>query len=302
MHARLIAYPPNQAAIIRALEAGGALQIGRAGDSGLLIDHPSISRAHAELHTQGDAWTLRDLDSKNGSFVEGSRVAEAILDRPCWLRLGDVYCEFAPLSDAEVAAGESGLRARRAVATAHTARLDGLQRLDDLLDASLRGVLELAQCERGFILLGDGETFAVRASLALDPALLGAREFSGSVGAVRRALGERRSVVANDVGREAWLASRASVVAAGLSALVCLPLLDGEHALGAVYADRTRPGPAITTLDLELLEAFAERASLWIAARHASELLAGARDDEGQPQWSGIVAAHAHAREAGDTT
>lgn len=305
MHARLIAYPPDQAAITRPLEAGGSLRIGRAGDIGMLIDHPSISRAHAELQARGDGWTLRDLDSKNGSFVEGSRVAEATLDRPCWLRLGDVYCEFAPLSEAEVAAGESGLRARRAVATAHTARIDGLQRLEDLLDASLRGVLELAQCERGFVLLaegrlGDDEAFAVRTSLALDPARLSAREFSGSVGAVRRALEQRRSVVANDIGREAWLASRDSVIAAGLSALVCLPLLDGERALGAVYADRTRPGPAITTLDLELLEAFAERASLWIAARHASELLAGARYDQSQPQWSGILAAHAHARAAGD--
>jgi hypothetical protein len=295
MHARLIAYPPDQAAITGRLEAGGSLRIGRAGDNRLRIDHPSISRAHAELLVHEGGWTLRDLGSKNGSFVEGNRVAEHRLERPCWLRFGDVYCEFALLEDAAALAGDADLRARRAAATAHTARIDGLLRLDDLLDASLRGVLDLAQCDRGFVLLRDGDGFAVRASLGLDPARMAAREFSGSVGAVRRALEQRRSVVANDIGREPWLASRASVVAAGLSALACLPLLDGERALGVVYADRAHPGPAITTLDLELLEAFAERAALWIAARHASELLAGHADAGDLQEWSSIVAAHGDA-------
>ena len=303
LQARLTAYPPDNAALTRSIGSGAALRIGRASDSGLRLDHPSISRAHAELRERDGTWHLRDLGSKNGSFVDGTPIAEAMIDRACWLRFGDVFCEFAPLSAAEIAAGESGIRARRAAATAHTARIDGLQRLDDLLDASLRGVLDLAQCERGFVLLDGVDGYSVRASLALDPARLAAREFSGSVGAVRRALEQRRSVVANDIGREAWLASRQSVAAAGLSALVCLPLLDGESTLGAVYADRVQPGPAITTLDLELLEAFAERAALWIAARRTSELLdSKLLDSRAAPlsQWNRIVAAHADDVPAGD--
>ena len=288
MQARLIAYPPEQAAIDRPLVPGEPLRIGRAPECGLRIDHPSISRAHAELACADGSWRLRDLDSKNGTHVDGIRVDEATLPRPCWLRLGDVYCELALVDESDVAAGE---RARRAAATAHTARLDGLQRLDDLLDASLRGAVELAQCERGFVLLSDGAHFTVRASLALDPQRLGMREFSGSVGAVRRALAEGRSVVSNDIGRDPWLSGRESVVAAGLTALVCLPLRDGDAMLGAIYADRVHPGPAITTLDLELLEAFAETAALWIAARRGSEQLEAAAVAD----WDGIVRAHGEA-------
>lgn len=307
LQARLTAYPPDNAALTRPIGSGAALRIGRADDCGLRLDHASISRAHAELSEHGGAWQLRDLGSKNGTFVDGTPVAQARLDHPCWLRFGDVFCEFAPLSAAQVEADDSGRRARRAAATAHTARIEGLQRLDDLLDASLRGVLELAQCERGFILLDDdvghGHGYSVRASLALDPARLAAREFSGSVGAVERVLQQRRSVVANDIGQEAWLASRASVASAGLSALVCLPLLDGASVLGAVYADRVRPGPAITTLDLELLEAFAERAALWIAARRASKQLDSQASDSTDvplPGWNAIVAAHVGDKPAAD--
>ena len=292
MQARLTAYPPDSAASIRSIGPGDALRIGRACDNGLQLEHPSISRIHAELHPAGGAWQLRDLDSKNGSFVDGTRVTLAVLDRACWLRFGDVFCEFAPLTDADVAAGESGLRQRRGAATAHTARIEGIQRLDDLIDASLRGVLDLAQCDRGFVLLDGDHGYRVRASLALDPARLATEEFSGSVGAVRRALETRRSVVVNDVGSEAWLASRASVAAAGLRALVCLPLLDGQTAIGAIYVDRVHAGPAISTLDLELLEAFTERVSLWIAARRASEWI---DDAASGAQWSSIVAMHADA-------
>jgi GAF domain-containing protein len=290
MQARLTAYPPDSAASIRSIGPGDALRIGRAGDSGLRLEHASISRRHAELHAAGDGWQLRDLGSKNGSFVDGTRITQALLDHACWLRFGDVFCEFAPLTAADIAAGESGLRARRAAATAHTARLDGVQRLDDLLDASLRGVLDLAQCERGFILLEHDGDFLVRASLAMDPARLATREFSGSVGAVRRALQSRRSLVVNDVGREGWLASRASVVAGGLDALACLPLLDGDEAIGVIYADRVHAGPPISTLDLELLEAFTDRASLWLAARRARDWLDG---ETASAPWSDIVAMHA---------
>jgi len=96
-------------------------------------------------------------------------------------------------------------------------------------------------------------------------------------------------VVANDIGQEAWLASRDSVVAAGLSALVCVPLLEDGRVLGAIYADRITRGEAITTLDLELLQAFAENASVWIAARRTSEQLEALGD---AAAWSQIVAAH----------
>jgi transcriptional regulator with GAF, ATPase, and Fis domain len=265
------------------------LRIGRAVGDGLRLDHPSVSRHHAELAYRDGAWRLRDLDSKNGSFVDGIRVHDMPLARACWLRLGDIYLEFTPISAAEAEASERGQRQRRASISARTARLDGLAQLDDLLEASLRGVVELAQCERGFVLLAQGDRFAVRASLALTPAQLSSSAFSGSVSAIRRALDQRRSVVVNEIGLDPWLASRESVVAGDLNAVVCLPLLDGRQALGAIYADRVRPGPAITTLDLELLKAFAETASLWLAARRTSDLLAGVESDL---DWDAIVAAH----------
>lgn len=302
MQACLTVRPPDRAAIVRAISPGEVLRIGRADDSGLKVDHPSVSRAHAELRQRTGTWCLQDQGSKNGTFVDGERLwgpDPRALKAQAWLRFGDVYCEFALIDDSQAALAEAARRARRAAATAHTARIDGVRKLGELLNASLRGVLELAQCQRGFVLLAqeDGAGFVVRASLAMDAAQLATREFSGSVGAVRRALRTRGSVVVNDIPGDAWLSGRASVVASNLSALVCLPLLDGDTTLGAIYADRSHVGAPITTLDQELLEAFAERAALWIAARRTSDLLASHAAGDGAPalDWNAIVDAHGEA-------
>lgn len=255
------------------LHAGDVVCVGRGEECDVRLVHPSVSRRHAQLRWEAGAWRLRDLRSKNGTRADGRAVAEVSLRDNAWLRFGDVYCEFTLLSDDEAKAGELRQQARRLRATQLTAGLQPVTGFDDLLDGSLRAVIELAHCSRGFVLLREGEDYLVRACHALDPAQLRQREFSGSVGVLQRALQERRAVVINDIGSEPWASARASVVAGGLRSLVCLPLLDADVPLGAIYADRREAGQALDTLDLELLQAFAERATLYIIARRATDAL-----------------------------
>ncbi|MGH8077708.1 MAG: GAF domain-containing protein [Lysobacter sp.] len=287
MQARLIAYPPHGAALVRWIEPDERLRIGRASDSDLRLDHPSVSRAHAELSHDGTAWRLRDLDSKNGSFADGLVTRDDRLPPACWLRFGDVHCEFAEFDDDQATLLRGREQQRRNLSAVRTHQVAGQTQFDSLLDEVLRGVVDLAGCSRGFLLLADGADYAVSASLVIDPKALDRRSFSGSVGAVQRTLSEGKPVVVNHVGSEAWLAERASIVGTGLQTLVCLPLRDGDRVFGAVYADRREPGEAITEFDLELLGAFAETATLWLLARRALQTL----DDA--PRWSTIVHAQA---------
>ena len=59
--------------------------IGREGSDILLLQGDMVSRRHAKVEQQGDAPVLVDLDSTNGTFVNGSR-----LQAPHTLRSGDV--------------------------------------------------------------------------------------------------------------------------------------------------------------------------------------------------------------------
>jgi hypothetical protein len=58
------------------------LSIGRAPGSMLrLTDYP-VSRSHAQLRHSGEGWTLRDLGSSNGTWLNGSRVTGSVSVRP----------------------------------------------------------------------------------------------------------------------------------------------------------------------------------------------------------------------------
>jgi transcriptional regulator of acetoin/glycerol metabolism len=62
----------------------GPIVLGRNPTCTTELDSASVSRQHAELKSVARAWLIRDLDSKNGVFVNGRKVREAPL------RIGDV--------------------------------------------------------------------------------------------------------------------------------------------------------------------------------------------------------------------
>ncbi len=50
------------------------LTIGRDGANDVIIDHPLASRRHARLEYDENGYSVRDLDSTNGTYVNGDRV------------------------------------------------------------------------------------------------------------------------------------------------------------------------------------------------------------------------------------
>jgi transcriptional regulator with PAS, ATPase and Fis domain len=74
------------------MPAGRRLVVGRAEECAFpgAFDGPRVSRRHAELASDGARIELRDLDSRNGTFVNGGRVAAASLAPGDVLRVGHV--------------------------------------------------------------------------------------------------------------------------------------------------------------------------------------------------------------------
>src|SRR5881628_2292886 len=75
--------------------------IGRADYNDLVIPDPSVSTSHAKLQRREGVWVLVDLESTNGTFVDGERVkGDAPLAPGATVRLGDVQLVFEPTDDA----------------------------------------------------------------------------------------------------------------------------------------------------------------------------------------------------------
>src|SRR5688500_19860935 len=66
--------------IARVPLVGRHLVVGRAPDAQVRLDRPTVSRQHAEIVCDPfGRWLIRDLESRNGIRVRGSRVAELAL-------------------------------------------------------------------------------------------------------------------------------------------------------------------------------------------------------------------------------
>lgn len=71
-----------------------ALIIGRGSAADLRVDSDDVSRTHAQLLRIDDEYTIEDLDSRNGVFLNGLQVHAAVLRDGDQLQLGDVVFTY----------------------------------------------------------------------------------------------------------------------------------------------------------------------------------------------------------------
>jgi len=75
---------------------GPRVTLGKAPTNAVSLEHdPTVSRLHAILENHGSAWSIRDLGSRNGTFINGEKVdAERVLRSGDELRLGKCRLVF----------------------------------------------------------------------------------------------------------------------------------------------------------------------------------------------------------------
>jgi hypothetical protein len=73
---------------------GAVIAIGRATDNDVILDDPQVSRHHCQLKVQHGAYGFVDLQSRNGSTVNGQSVDEIALADGDRIRIGNTNVEF----------------------------------------------------------------------------------------------------------------------------------------------------------------------------------------------------------------
>src|SRR2546428_9998647 len=114
---------PSGAPLASFLVRGGALKgqrlsvktpvvnIGRADYNDLVLPDESVSTTHAKLQRREGVWILVDLDSTNGTFIDGDQIkGEAPLAPGATVRFGDVSVVFERTDDRSAVAKGGGTR------------------------------------------------------------------------------------------------------------------------------------------------------------------------------------------------
>src|SRR5215471_2915114 len=87
--------------------------VGRNPSNRIAVSDPSLSRQHCVITRQGDQFEIRDLDSRNGTFVNGVPVHERALTAGDEIQIGNslflFLCEDAPAAPDPVRLDERSL-------------------------------------------------------------------------------------------------------------------------------------------------------------------------------------------------
>lgn len=73
---------------------GANLTLGRSAQCDVALDRPSISRMHAVLSSTDGLFSICDLDSSNGTFVNGAKVHRQALRHQDVIRIGECEMRF----------------------------------------------------------------------------------------------------------------------------------------------------------------------------------------------------------------
>jgi serine phosphatase RsbU (regulator of sigma subunit)/pSer/pThr/pTyr-binding forkhead associated (FHA) protein len=273
----------------------GAVTIGRASDADVRLDDTTVSRRHAQIRPGGSGWTLQDLGTQNGTFVNGERLSQAVLLREGDLvQFGGVATTFHEAREAPPAVafedkkggGESVVVTMEAggaglpLSAAEAARAKTLaQRLEFLSDlagdlggtfdeaAMLARILDrlfvlLPQADRGFVLLCDarGELLprAVRGR-APEAKLTVSRSLA------RSAIEKRQGILTIDLMGDERFAKAQSLVGVTIHAVMCVPILTSEQVFGVLQVDSMRAGQPFDEGDMALLMGIARQLALSLA-------------------------------------
>jgi sigma-B regulation protein RsbU (phosphoserine phosphatase) len=264
--------------------------IGRSRESDIFLPDQWLSRHHAEIRRDGEAFFVVDLGSKNGTLLNGDHVVNRQqLHHGDVITLGEHVLTYAD-DDAEEEAPEgtrifsakelSDIRTKPSIDPEELARQSRVlgvlqdamrelvqhQPLETLFETILNLLFEAVPAERAAILLLEGEPAqpvvkASRARKGQSPPTRVSRSIA------RKVVDGQKSLLMPNLLEDAAFSTQDSILSTGIRSAVCAPLLytsttgGQDSVIGLVYLDSLMRSRPFTEEDLRVVTALANLAA-----------------------------------------
>ena len=277
---------------------GTRLSIGRSSAAELCFpEDAGLSRQHFAFEPEGDDWTVQDLGSKNGTFVNNIPLKARLILRPGdRVTAGHLAIVFAP-DEAGTAAGVVVFEGEPSSPTTSTvvtslagalnqtmtieragskasAPMQALIRagqelsenrpLHELFPVILDLAIQAVNAQRGVLMILEGEELVPRAHKG--------EGFRISTAVRDRVLNERSSILVRDAQLDDAFKGRMSIVEQKVHTMMAVPLQAKERIVGLIYLDSPFILREFTKDDLSLLTVMANIAAIRIENARLAEV------------------------------
>lgn len=289
----------------REVEVGAFTTIGRHPDNSLQLLDRIVSKNHATITAQGGQYVLKDLQSLNGTFLNGTRVYEHTLRHGDEVTMGNTRLVFlderqagasaqVSISSPEAQLAESHIRDKLSPQTTdqflpekQIQEEDILRRdyeklrityelqkaigleldLDRLLGTILRLSFEFLDADRGAILLYDEQGNLYPRAIRTKRGKPD-EQIHLSRAILNVVTTERTAVLSSDAMMDSRFQSSKSIIMQGIRSSMAVPLLHGDDMFGIMYLDSQMATGAFSPKDLQIFSTIATQTATFIGNIH----------------------------------
>ncbi|MEX0876707.1 MAG: ATP-binding protein [Phycisphaerales bacterium] len=278
--------------------------IGRSTEA-LPITDNTVSRRHAELTPDGDVWYLRDLESQNGTIVNGVAIRDRIrLEPGDEIRVGatiflfgdpnqsrkrpsvlitdedhdletEIEERITTSSDSYIGADDAEEPESTVAAVDHlrviytlTALTARIMNNRELLEAVMDLVFNEFRPERGVIMVQGASEDEPMVPGVIRYAAPARPDEDQTIHVSRTILSAATmgdGILTTNAMTDPWFVSGDSVQQYQIRSAICSPILFGDHVFGAIYIDSSTQNHAFVKEQLELLNAIGQHTGLALA-------------------------------------
>ncbi len=262
-------------------------------------DDAGLSRQHLAFESDGRTWYVKDLGSKNGTLLNGSRISERnplkpgdrimaghlimVFDSPQGISQhtqavvfveppgeggssSTLVTDLAGVISGTSAKSDSAISSATAVQALIRAgnELAGERPLPELFRFILNLAIEAVSAERGILMTLEGDKLEVRASRG--------EGFRISNTVRDRVLKKKESVLVRDTTADEAFRERRSIVEQNVRTLIAVPLQTRDQIIGLIYVDSPSLTREFTKDDLAMLTVMANVAAIRIEQSRFAEM------------------------------